>query len=415
MIVVLFLVLFAPLILWWTLWLLFAILAALPTPASPSPAESENGSSIAIDILIPAHDEELLLPQLLGTLDSQTVMAHRILVVADHCTDRTAAIAREHGLSVLERSTGPRGKPAALRDGLQWLKENNPSPTSECAILILDADCTISPNFLAEIRSTLQRGADVVQAAYVLNAANAAQSLHNPAQIAFALKNLIRPAGMARLGLPTQLFGTGMCFRQNIFDKISFHDHLTEDLAMSHDLLLCGIHPQFLRNAIVNSPLPQDRSAMSTQKLRWETGQIMTWISLPRMLSRLVVHAQWRSALALIDWSAPPLALAVIYWLGATFAMTLLVALGDASAWLLLLPLFTLLSITAYVIIGGVQVAGTSAVAKLFLAAPRFAFWKATLYGKMLAGRGAKTWQRTPRTAAELVETHVGPEVLIRK
>ena len=249
-----------------------------------------------------------------------------------------------------------------------------------------------------------------MQAAYVLDSTNAAQSLHRPATIAFALKNLTRPAGMARLGLPTQLFGTGMCFRQEVLAKISFHDHLTEDLAMSHDLLLCGIQPKFLRNAMVRSPLPQDRGAMTTQKLRWETGQLMTWTALPRMLSRLVVRAQFRSALALIDWSAPPLALAIIYWLGATFAIAVLVALGDAPMWVFLLPLFTFVCITAYVIIGGVQVAGTSAVAKLFLAAPRFAYWKATLYGRMLTGRGAKTWQRTPRDK-ELVEPEVGSTV----
>jgi cellulose synthase/poly-beta-1,6-N-acetylglucosamine synthase-like glycosyltransferase len=411
MMVVLLFLLFAPLLLWWTLWLLFALLAAFPEPVRR--AEQAPTNSLWIDILIPAHDEELLLPQLLSSLHLQTTPAQRILVIADHCSDRTAAIAREHQVSVLERNSGPRGKPAALRDGLQWLKDNQTANTPR-AILILDADCTVSANLVAEILVALHSGAEVVQTTYILEAPNTAQALHTPTMIAFALKNLIRPAGMARLGLPTQLFGTGMCFREHVLEKISFHDHLTEDLAMSHDLLLCGIQPQFLRRAVVRSPLPADRAAMTTQKLRWETGQITTWLSLPRMLSRLVVRNHWPSVLALIDWSAPPVALALIYWLGATFAIALLVALGDAPPWLFVLPLFTLLCLMGYVIVGGVQVAGKSAVARLFLAAPRFAFWKAALYGRMLTGKGAKSWQRTPRAAAEL-ETPVGSNVLSRK
>ena len=319
MIVALFVLLFAPLLIWWTLWLLFAILAAFPVTATSADPGQEN--SFQIGILIPAHDEELLLPQLLATLDQQTIKAHRTLVIADHCSDQTAAIARQHRASVLERTTGPqrRQTEAALRDGLQWLNETaSPSPTPR-AILILDADCTVSSNLIAETLCALQHGAKVVQAAYVLDSTNAAaRACTAPPPSHSHSRILPRPAGItARLGLPTQLFGTGMCFRQEVLAKISFHDHLTEDLAMSHDLLLCGIQPKFLRNAMVRSPLPQDRGAMTTQKLRWETGQLMTWTALPRMLSRLVVRAQFRSALALIDWSAPPLALAIIYWLGA--------------------------------------------------------------------------------------------------
>jgi cellulose synthase/poly-beta-1,6-N-acetylglucosamine synthase-like glycosyltransferase len=397
MIVTLLILLFAPLLVWWTLWLLFALLAALPHRQSTlnSPSSTDN---LWLDILIPAHDEQLLLPHLLASLDQQTVSAQRILVIADHCADTTAAIAAHHGVCVLERTTGPRGKPAALRDGLEWLKQNTSTSTPR-AILILDADCTLTPNLIAELRAALAAGAEVLQAAYILDSTTAAQSLHSPALIAFALKNLIRPAGMARLGVPTQLFGTGMCFRENVLDHITFHDHLTEDLAMSHDLLLRGIHPRFLRNAVVRSPLPTDRGAMTTQKLRWETGQLLTWKKLPGLLWRLLVRGDLRSAVALLDWSAPPLALAALYWLGATFATTVIVALGDATSRVLLLPLFTLLCITAYIVIGGIQVAGLAAVLRLFRAAPRFAFWKAAVYAKMLAGRGAKTWQRTPRDA----------------
>ena len=43
----------------------------------------------------------------------------------------------------------------------------------------------------------------------------------------------------------------------------------------------------FVGGAMVRSAMPEDRRAMATQKLRWETGQIHTWMKLPGMMMRL--------------------------------------------------------------------------------------------------------------------------------
>ena len=68
-------------------------------------------------ILIPAHNEELLLGDVVDQLRSQSYPAakFRIVVIADNCEDTTAQVARTHGAIVLER-TDPvhRGKGQAL-------------------------------------------------------------------------------------------------------------------------------------------------------------------------------------------------------------------------------------------------------------------------------------------------------------
>lgn len=403
---ILFALLLLPPLVWWGLWLFFALLAALPS-GNKANAPKAAAAGITIDILIPAHNEEILLPRLLETLRLQTAH-HRIgnlLVIADHCSDRTASIAREFHAHVLERTSGPRGKPAALRDGIAWLAARATAPDTQRALLILDADCTVSPNLVEHSAIALDRGALVTQAAYVLDPAlsrTPGQRLHSAATIAFALKNFIRPKGMSRLGIPTQLFGTGMCFRCDLLTRIHFEDHLTEDLAISYDLLLSGVSPRFLPAALVRSPLPEDRAAMSTQKLRWETGQVHTWTKLPAMLfgsKGLLIRGKLRSALAVLDWSAPPLAMAVLYWAGVTFALLFTVVMGWLSPWMMALPAIIIAMLVAYVVLGGTQVSGVAAVGRLFLAVPRFFLWKIALYAQMLAGRGPKSWQRTPRTA----------------
>src|SRR6476469_7481059 len=54
-------------------------------------------------VLVPAHDEESGLPPTLAGLRSQLRPGDRLLVVADNCTDRTAAVARAAGAEVVER------------------------------------------------------------------------------------------------------------------------------------------------------------------------------------------------------------------------------------------------------------------------------------------------------------------------
>ena len=79
--------------------------------------------------LIPAHDEALVIGDCLAALMADRRPDDPVVVVADRCTDDTAAIAREMGAIVLERATGraagprrrppgrARARPRALRTG----------------------------------------------------------------------------------------------------------------------------------------------------------------------------------------------------------------------------------------------------------------------------------------------------------
>ncbi|MCL2645476.1 MAG: glycosyltransferase family 2 protein [Phycisphaerales bacterium] len=403
MIGVLMVILFVPLGLFWSLWLLFAAMAALPAKSSGRQACRLNKECCLIDILIPAHDEELLLPELLKSLREQTAAGKSrmgmILVIADHCTDATAAFARSFGATVLERSTGPRGKPAALRDGLDFLKVR-----TRHALMILDADCVCCANYLEAMADALDAGNLALQSASLLVPENATTtSPLSPSQLAFALKDFIRPQGMSWLGIPTQLFGTGMCFHPDVLhsDALCFHDHLAEDLALSHHLLLRGISVAFVADAMIRSPLPTTSAAMSQQKLRWETGQVQTWRKIPSLLVKLLLAFRWRSAIALLDWSAPPLAMAVFTWVMLTVVTFILIACRLISPWIVLAPLSTIAILALYVLIGTLQLATLGAVVRLTLAVPRFLLWKAALYLRMLTGHFPTHWQRTPRGAVK--------------
>src|SRR6476469_6442466 len=74
-------------------------------------------------VLVPAHDEENGLPATLAGLLPLLRPGDRLLVVADNCTDRTAAAARAAGAEVVERhDPDRRGKGYALAAGVDALR-----------------------------------------------------------------------------------------------------------------------------------------------------------------------------------------------------------------------------------------------------------------------------------------------------
>src|SRR5262245_60336754 len=122
-------------------------------------------------VLIPAHNEDLVIGRLLGSLARVDYAADRfdVCVVADNCTDRTAQIARGLGALVYERfSQTERAKGFALR----WLLERlrNGGHVYD-AFVVLDADTLVQPDLLRCLDARLEAGSQVVQVYYsVLNA-----------------------------------------------------------------------------------------------------------------------------------------------------------------------------------------------------------------------------------------------------
>jgi cellulose synthase/poly-beta-1,6-N-acetylglucosamine synthase-like glycosyltransferase len=100
---------------------------------------------VTVTILIPAHNEQASLPVTLSSLASQSHRPERIIVVADNCTDSTVAIAREHGVEVIE-SQGNTGKKAgALNQALEYLL---PGQGDNDIIMVMDADTSLDDGFL---------------------------------------------------------------------------------------------------------------------------------------------------------------------------------------------------------------------------------------------------------------------------
>ena len=106
-------------------------------------------SSPKIDVLIPAHNEEAALPPLLNEIDRDPL--RRIVVVDNGSTDRTAAVAEEHGCTVV--SCPQPGYGNACLAGMAFMADDPPD-----LLVFLDGDRSDYPEHLPELTGPIIEG-----------------------------------------------------------------------------------------------------------------------------------------------------------------------------------------------------------------------------------------------------------------
>ena len=100
---------------------------------------------VTVTVLIPAHNEEVPLPQTIASLLGQTHPPERIIVVADNCTDSTVEVARRAGVEVFESVGNTHKKAGALNQALRQLL---PSQGDNDTVMVVDADTLLDQGFL---------------------------------------------------------------------------------------------------------------------------------------------------------------------------------------------------------------------------------------------------------------------------
>ena len=131
-----------------------------------------------------------------------------MLVVADNCTDDTAAVARLSGAEVVDRQDSERiGKGYALDWGLGHLDKDPPD-----VVVMIDADCRLAEGSIGRLTGACSMTKRPVQALYLMTVPDGSQINKQIAAFAWRVKNWVRPLGLGGLGLPCQMVGTGMAF-----------------------------------------------------------------------------------------------------------------------------------------------------------------------------------------------------------
>lgn len=343
-------------------------------------------------IMIPAHNEERLLPDLLANLNQLDYPRelYSIHVVADNCTDRTAAVATAHGAHVYERFDQTlRGKGYALEWLLQQIWQRN---EPHDAIVILDADSVVSTNFLRVMDARLARGERVIQAYYTVRQPEGAWSAGIRA-VALIVLHYLRPLGRMALGGSTGLKGNGMVFAAEIVRRHRWTASLTEDIEYHMALILAGERAMFAPDAIVWAEMPDSLRAAQSQNERWERGRMeMVRNYVPQLLREGIRRRSFLLIDAAIEQLIPPFSVVT----GASILIALGAgALRDPAA--LALAGFILGGQIAYILSGLILVRAPWPIYRSLLFTPFFIVWKLWLYARLALGIKPRDWIRTAR------------------
>jgi cellulose synthase/poly-beta-1,6-N-acetylglucosamine synthase-like glycosyltransferase len=289
-------------------------------------------------VIIPAHDEEANLAVTLRSVKAQLAPTDRLVVVADNCSDDTAAIAAAEGAEVVERFDKLLiGKGYALDRGVRFLEADPPD-----IVVFIDADCVLGPECIPALVARSNESARPVQAKY-LCIGERKSSKERIREFAFYVKNYVRALGGDRLGFPALLTGVGMAFPWPVIRDVKLASgHIVEDLKLGVDLALAGHVPLFCADAYVSSGFPVSAAGQNIQRTRWEHGHFTI---IREYCSRLIAEAirQRRPALLALalDIAVPPIGLLAVANAAASLAAAAVALAFGASAWLIL-PLLLL-------------------------------------------------------------------------
>ncbi len=251
-----------------TLYLLGIALASV-RPARPLDWRARQPQT-RFAIAIPAHNEETVIA---GTVQRLMALDYpfdyfQIHIVADHCTDQTALLARQAGAVVHERNEGPRsGKGAAL----SWLFKRILQDAQVDALVIFDADTRVEASFLRVMDARLADGASVVQGQHRISNP---KSGWFPALTwaMFLIDNRFQNLGRTNLGWSAKHMGDSICFRADVLRRLGWGEGLTEDYQLRQRLLLEGIRIVYEPAALGLGEAPLTWQQARAQRARWLRG-----------------------------------------------------------------------------------------------------------------------------------------------
>jgi cellulose synthase/poly-beta-1,6-N-acetylglucosamine synthase-like glycosyltransferase len=255
-----------------------------------------------ISILIPAHNEEDVIKNILGDLITQEYKNLEIIVLAHNCTDATidkAKSIKDPRIRVLDIKTRKSGKALALNRGLE-------SANGEI-IAQFDADNRIKDKLLFNraIAYFQDEKVDAIQAE--LSTSNKFASLLTFLQeVEYDTFSSISWRGRDVFHLPCFLAGTGIFIRAKVLKEVDGWDNsLVEDFELFTRLTLKNKKIIFADNLVVYDEKPPSWSGIMKQRSRWIKGHLrVTWDNLDKLgnwldyiyrLSPLAVFAWWGS------------------------------------------------------------------------------------------------------------------------
>ena len=262
---------------------------------------------------IAAHNEEAVIANLVQSIKAQDYPSELIdiFVVADACTDETAARAREAGAIVYERND-------LARKGKSWVMDYgfdrilNEYPGKHEAFIIFDADNLLAPDYVTIMNDAFDQG--YLALTSYRNSKNFGSSWISAAYSIWFLREA-RFLNNARMlcGTSCAVSGSGYLVSSKIVEAMhgwDFHT-LTEDIQFSTFCAVHGIQIGYAPAEFFDEQ-PLTLSASIKQRRRWVKGFYQVFFTYGGQLGQAIAKRRSFAAYDLLMVIAPATLLTLI-------------------------------------------------------------------------------------------------------
>lgn len=370
-----------------TIELLLLTFAAVLLPKRQLPNAEANAALPRLAVVMPAHNEASGIAACVANLNASLQLAPecQLIVIADNCSDNTAALAEAAGARVLVRhSESHRGKGFALDYAFKLLLAE-----PFAGFIVVDADSRVDAEFVRRFQIAFAQGQQAVQCRYRIanpEASRRARLLY----IAWLAFNELRLLGREKLGVSVGILGNGFALSRTVLEAVPYEaGSIAEDMEYHLRLVDAGYQVRFIDDVKVLSDAPNQSANAAVQRSRWEGGRFRLMAEHIPSLFVGVLQGKSRLLEPLAELLLLPLAFHVLL---------LLLTLVVPVAWLQIYALAALALVAGHVLLA-INIGGGGMVDfKALATVPFYILWKLTLMPSLWrnARRNAQ-WQRTDR------------------
>ncbi len=338
------------------LWLAFAFVS-LRFETKPLDPNSVEIHSPTVSVLVPAHDEEAVIRNLVDDLLAQDYPHLEVVVIGHNCSDRTLEVLEDIDdprLRRCELRTAASGKALALNHGLSLARGE--------LIAQFDADNRIPDRQLihrAVAYFLTEPETEVIQSQ--IETKNEDANLLTKLQaVEYRVFSYLFWGGRNAVRLPCPVAGTGVFFRRSTLERVGGWDNeLVEDYDLYCKLVLDHATIIYKPDMVAYDEKPPSWKLLIRQRSRWQRGHLAVlakrwkrWMGLTDMmyLAAPVANGAWYASTVitvlryLLPWSFtywyPPAILWTSMWLAAYALMALILIRTGHRKDLRYLPLF---------------------------------------------------------------------------
>lgn len=247
------------------------------------PVQIEEPRAAQVVALVPAYNEEADIARTVQSLLKQSYPVARIIVIANNCTDRTAAVARQAGAEVIEMPDNPAKKAGALNEGLAQVL---PGLHDGDYIVCQDADGELSADFVRNGLAVFGRRGDLGGLSGAIVARTATNTIETIQAIEYARgtrlmgrrKGKVHVLSGAATIFPVAVFRAVAAARGSVLPgpqgQFYMEDSLTEDYELTLAIRKLGYDTTSTKLCPVVTDLMRTVDELEQQRVRWYRGAL---------------------------------------------------------------------------------------------------------------------------------------------